>query len=80
MTLRRLAKTAGVSILRCGPEWGGTFAYAVKGQGAIICGYRSRHDALKGWLSSELSSKTARLLLAMLKRGERIVMGAPKNV
>ncbi len=65
--LERFAKDAGVTLIECGPEWGGRIAYKEAGHpNSAVCGFRTASAAYKAWLESTLGKRAAKAVLRLL--------------
>lgn len=72
MTLEEFAKLGGVQILRCGKEWGGTWAYTETDHpNSTYCGYRTEQAAYKAWLNGSFGPTLAKAVLKLLKEQGR---------
>ena len=68
MNLEQFAKKAGVTIVACGPGWGGRIGYTEKGHpNCTVCGFRTEQSAYKSWLKSTFGEHTAKALMKLLK-------------
>ena len=68
MNLEQFAIEAGVTIERCGKEWGGTWAFkCADNPSATYCGYSSKSAAYSAWLDSSVGEQLARTLRKLLK-------------
>lgn len=72
MTLEEFAKKAGVTIVACDPDWGGTVGYKEKDYpNTTIAGFKTKEEALKSWLRSSFGDSPAKVVLKLLKDSER---------
>lgn len=72
MTLEQFAKKAGVKLITCGSEWGGTIGYqTVDFPNSSVCGFRTENAAYKHWLQSMFGNKAGKAVISLLKESER---------
>lgn len=70
MTLKELAEAAGVTVLRCNKEWGGTWAYKTPDHPhSTVCGYRTEAALYKGWAEEVFGKHAFKALSKLLDRG-----------
>ena len=68
MTLEEFAKSAGVRIVECGPEWGGRIAYKTPDSpNTTWCGFRTERAAYKAWMEGTFGKHAAKAVLKLLK-------------
>lgn len=68
MTLEEFAKSAGVRLEECGPEWGGRIAYRIPDSpNCAWCGYRTEQAAYKAWLVGTFGEHTAKAVMKLLR-------------
>ena len=71
MTLEEFAKKSGVTIVECGPGWGGPIGYTLKDSPNVTeCGHRTEAAAYKHWAKSTFGEKTAKAIMGLLKQTE----------
>lgn len=67
MKLEQFAKEAGVTIVDCGPGWGGRVGYKMKDHpNSTYCGFRSAQSAYKHWLKGTFGEHTAKAVMKLL--------------
>jgi hypothetical protein len=72
MTLEKFAKNAGLTIIRCSEEWGGTFGYVTKdAPNTKIVGFKKEEMIYKSWLISTFGENTAKAIIKLLKQTEK---------
>lgn len=68
MTLADFAKQCGVTIVDCGPNWGGRIGYKEKDYpNSTTCGFRTEGAAYKRWMSDTFGPSTSKTILKLLK-------------
>lgn len=68
MTLRQFADMAGVSVILCGPGWGGRYGYVtVKHPNSTHCGFKTAAEAREAWAINTFGEQAARALFALLR-------------
>lgn len=66
-TLKDFATLAGVTVLRCGKEWGGTWAYkTVDNPNSTICGFRTEEALYRAWAEDTFGKVAAKALAKLL--------------
>lgn len=71
MTLEEFAKDAGVEIVRCDKDWGGTYGFTIKDSpNCTWCGFRSERAAYQRWLESTFGDQTATAIKKLLRRAK----------
>lgn len=78
MNLIEFAKAAGVTIVRCEKEWGGTYGYTeVDSSNCHINGFRTEKTAYIGWLEDKFGKNTSKAVLKLLKPYPVVAKGKP---
>lgn len=68
-SLNEFADAAGVSIVECGPGWGGRYGYTTKDYpNCTECGYRTKKAAREGWAVQTFGEQAAKALFALLEQ------------
>lgn len=68
MTLEEFAKSAGVTIVECGSEWGGRIGYKCKDHpNTTVCGFRKESAAYKAWMEGAFGKHATKAVLKLLK-------------
>ena len=76
MNLEQFAKEAGVTLIECGPEWGGRIGYKEKDYpNSSVCGFRTENAAYKHWLENTFDKNTAKAVTKLLKTSNSEVKG-----
>jgi uncharacterized small protein (DUF1192 family) len=73
--LKKLANDAGVEVIRCGKEWGGTWGLRVKtkGLGAYnVNGFRNEAAVYKGWAEKQFGKDALKSILNVSKVEARL--------
>jgi hypothetical protein len=72
MTLEEFAKKCGVTIHRCGTEYGGgRFAYkSTDYPNTTIAGFWTESAAYKSWMASTFGKDTAKVVAKLLKESK----------
>ena len=71
-TLEDFARLSGVTLIECGPEWGGRVGYKLADCPSIsYCGFRSKKETIQSWLSGSFGEQTAEALKALLKQAAK---------
>lgn len=66
-TLKDFAKLAGVTVLRCGKEWGGTWAYkTADSPDSTIAGYRTEEALYRAWAEDTFGKAATKALAKLL--------------
>jgi hypothetical protein len=72
VNLEQFAKSAGVELTDCAPEWGGRIGYKTKDTpNCTTCGFRTADAAYKGWLEDTFGKHTAKAVIKLLKPSPR---------
>lgn len=70
MNLEQFAEKAGVIIIRCDKEWGGTWGYTTKDNpDSSVNGYRTKKEVLNGWLIHTFGDRCAKAVKSLLEKG-----------
>lgn len=68
MNLEKFAKIAGVTLIECGPEWGGRIGYKEADHPNIsVCGFKTADSAYKHRLKGTFGKRAARAVVKLLK-------------
>lgn len=65
--VRMLFDKAGGKIVRCSPDWGGTYGVTKAGITTQVCGYKTEEAAMEGFVIDSAGSSIGRVMLKMLK-------------
>lgn len=69
MNLEQFANLAGVTIVACEKEWGGTIAYTtIDHPNVKYCGFRNKQAAYKHWMSETFGENVCKALLTILNK------------
>lgn len=69
MNLEQFAEKAGVTLIRCDKDWGGTWGYTTKDHpNSCTCGFRTKNSALKGWLNDTFDKHCSKAILSLLDK------------
>lgn len=67
MNLEQFAKTAGVTLIECWPEWGGRLGYKEADHpNSSVCGFKTADSAYKHWMESNFGKRTAKAVAKLL--------------
>lgn len=73
MTIEEIAKKAGVRIVRCTPEWGGTFGYKSKDYpNSTVCGFKTRRSAYAVWAKDQFGKHGYAVLIALIVKNKEL--------
>ena len=68
MNLEQFAKSAGVTLVECGPEWGGRIGYKDKEYpNCTVAGFHTEQAAYKSWLKDTFGERAAKAVTKLLK-------------
>ena len=71
MTLEEFAKLAGMEIVVCDKECGGTVGYTTtEYPNCTIAGFRTEKAALKSWLKETFGDRAGKAVIKLLKQSE----------
>lgn len=66
-SMKDFATDAGVTIIRCDKEWGGTYGYKdADHPNSTICGFRTEKAAYLGWANDTFGKHAAAALVKLL--------------
>lgn len=69
MTLADFAKSAGITLETCGPEWGGLWAFRdIDAPNCRWCGYRTEKSAIRRALEEKFGKAGLKAIEKLLKR------------
>ena len=79
MNIEQFAKMAGVTLIECGPEWGGRIGYKEADHpNSSVCGFRTSTSAYKHWLEGAFGKRTSGAVIKLLKTTNAALTGAAK--
>ena len=65
--LKWFANQSGVEVFICGPGWGGRYGYRTADYpNCAVCGFRTKCDARKAWVTDTFGDMAAFALLELL--------------
>lgn len=71
MTLADFAKSAGITLEACGPEWGGRWAFRdIDAPNCRWCGHRTEQSALQRALEEKFGKAGFKAIKKLLKQCE----------
>jgi len=69
MTIKDFAEMSGVTVFRCGPEWGGTWAYKLKDSPNMsVNGFKTEDAVYKRWARETFGETTLKALMKLLRK------------
>jgi hypothetical protein len=67
MNLRSFANEAGVSVVKCGPGWGGPYGYkTLDFPNGMVCGFKTVREARESWAMETFGDQAAKAVFKLL--------------